>query len=375
MAEGASPRRIAVKVLERIENDGAFANLVLNATLEKSKLDSRDRAFVTEMVYGTTRMRRACDYTLDRFLHDEIEPLARTILRLGVWQIIFGGVPAHAAVSATVEIAPRRFRGLCNAVLRRISENPLTDWPSEAIELSYPDWLMARLESDIGKQNALEMAKTMNEPALAVTRDDGYHQDLSSQMVAELAINGMRAGDSILDLCSAPGGKATLMASGEVWTVAADIRESRIGLVANNAEQLNIHLPLVVSDGCYPPFKPKAFNRVLVDAPCSGLGVLRRRADARWRVTEEEIERLVLLQEELLLAALNLVAPGGQLIYSVCTVTSAETIELDERFRKKTGVQSCGPLPDPWRVHGEGGMILPQDLNSEGMAIFRYQVE
>ena len=105
MAEGASPRRIAVKVLERIENDGAFANLVLNATLEKSKLDSRDRAFVTEMVYGTTRMRRACDYTLDRFLHDEIEPLARTILRLGVWQIIFGGVPAHAAVSATVEVA------------------------------------------------------------------------------------------------------------------------------------------------------------------------------------------------------------------------------------------------------------------------------
>ena len=91
--------------------------------------------------------------------------------------------------------------------------------------------------------------------------------------------------------------------------------------------------------------------------------------------TKEEIERLVLLQEELLLAALNLVAPGGQLIYSVCTVTSAETIELDERFRKKTGVQSCGPLPDPWRVHGEGGMILPQDLNSEGMAIFRYQVE
>ena len=81
------------------------------------------------------------------------------------------------------------------------------------------------------------------------------------------------------------------------------------------------------------------------------------------------------LQEELLLSALNLVAPGGQLIYSVCTVTSAETIEVDERFRTKTGVESCGPLPDPWRTHGQGGMVLPQDLNSEGMAIFRYQVE
>ena len=188
--------------------------------------------------------------------------------------------------SATVEVAPRRFRGLCNAVLRRISENPVTDWPSRAIELSYPDWLMNRLESDIGEQNALKMAKTMNEPALAVTREDGYRQDLSSQMVAELAINGLRAGDSILDLCSAPGGKATLMASGGVWTVAADVRESRIGLVADNAQQLNTDLPLVVSDGCFPPFKPKSFGRVLVDAPCSGLGVLRRRADARWRVSQ-----------------------------------------------------------------------------------------
>ena len=375
MAEGAAPRRIAVKVLERIENDGAFANLVLNATLEKSKLDSRDRAFVTEMVYGTTRMRRACDHTLDRFLHDEIEPLARTILRLGVWQIIFGGVPAHAAVSATVEVAPRRFRGLCNAVLRRIAENPVTDWPSEAIELSYPDWLMNRLKLDVGEQDALGMAKTMNEPALAVTRSDGYHQDLSSQMVAESAVEGLKAGDSILDLCAAPGGKATLMASGGVWTVAADVRESRMGLVAENVQRLNVNLSLVVSDGCFPPFKPKSFNRVLVDAPCSGLGVLRRRADARWRVSEEEIERLSFLQEELLLSALNLVASGGQLIYSVCTVTSAETTEVDERFRTKTGVQSCGPLPDPWRIHGQGGMILPQDLNSEGMAIFRYHVE
>ena len=375
MVEGAAPRRTAVKILERIENDGAFANLVLNTTLEKSKLDSRDRAFVTEMVYGTTRMRRACDYTLDRFLHDEIEPLARTILRLGVWQIIFGGVPAHAAVSATVEVAPRRIRGLCNAVLRRISENPVTDWPSEAVELSYPDWLVNLLKSDIGEQNALVMAKTMNEPAPAVTRDDGYHQDLSSQMVAELAGSDLRDGDSILDLCSAPGGKATLIASGGVWTVAADLRKNRIGLVAENAQRLDTDLSLVVSDGCFPPFKPKVFNRVLVDAPCSGLGVLRRRADARWRVSKEEIKRLSFLQEELLLSALNLVAPGGQPIYSVCTVTSAETTEVDERFRAKTGVQSCGPLPDPWRVHGQGGMILPQDLNSEGMAIFRYHVE
>jgi 16S rRNA (cytosine967-C5)-methyltransferase len=165
------------------------------------------------------------------------------------------------------------------------------------------------------------------------------------------------------------------MASGGVWTVAADVRESRIGLVAENVQRLNTDLSLVVSDGCFPPFKPKSFNRVLVDAPCSGLGVLRRRADARWRVSEEEIERLSSLQEKLLLSALNLVAYGGQLIYSVCTVTSAETTEVDERFRAKTGIQSCGLLPEPWRVHGQGGMILPQDLNSEGMAVFRYQVE
>lgn len=373
MNQKTTPRHLAVEVLNRIENDGAFANLALSAALDRSGFDKRDRAFVTDMVYGTTRMQRACDHLLNRFLHDEIEPSVRTVLRLGVWQVAFGGVPAHAAVSETVTVAPRRVRGLCNAVLRRVSDNPVTEWPSSAIELSYPDWLVDRLEQDLGLASAHAMMATMNQPALAVVRQDGYHQDHSSQMVAACVAQGLTEQAKVLDLCAAPGGKATGIATEGPWVVAADVRPKRLNLVADNAQRLELPLGLVAADGLHPQFRQNTFDRVLVDAPCSGLGVLRRRADARWRVTQEEIDRLADLQVALLTAAWPLVRPGGQLVYSVCTVTTAETIDVDERFRQASGAQSAEPLPKPWRPHGTGGIMLPQDADSEGMALFRYQ--
>ena len=118
---GEDPRRLALEVLGRIERDGAYANLVLRTALDRSSLDRRDRAFVTDLVYGTTRMRRACDHLVDSFLHDDVQPEVRTVLRLGAYQLHWAGVPAHAAVSATVAVAPRKVRGLCNAVLRRVA--------------------------------------------------------------------------------------------------------------------------------------------------------------------------------------------------------------------------------------------------------------
>ena len=119
----ASPgtRSLALEVLRRIDEDGAYANLALGAALDRSALDRRDRAFCTDLVYGTTRMRRACDHLIDRFLHDDVEPVVRRVLRLGAYQLRWGGVPPHAAVSATVDTAPKRARGLCNAVLRRLA--------------------------------------------------------------------------------------------------------------------------------------------------------------------------------------------------------------------------------------------------------------
>src|SRR5690606_35616476 len=174
--------------LGRIESDGAYANLVVPQILNRSGLDPRDRGFVTDLVYGTTRMRRACDYLVERFLISEVEPAVLDALHVGAYQIAFAGVPAHAAVDATVGAVPKRVRGLVNAVLRRVNDNPVgpDDWPDDATRLSYPDWVVDRLVADLGRDSALAALETMNQPASVVTRADGYRQDPSSQAVAAL---------------------------------------------------------------------------------------------------------------------------------------------------------------------------------------------
>ena len=373
---GDDARRLALEVLGRIERGGAYANLALRAALDRCDLDRRDRAFVTDLVYGTTRMRRACDHLINRFLHDEIQPEVRTVLRLGAYQLHWAGVPPHAAVSATVAIAPRRVQGLCNAVLRRVADYQPT-WPGPAVELSVPDWLIDRLVADLGLDDALTALAAMNRPAPAVVRDDGYYQDRASQLVADLTGEGLVPGGRVLDLCAAPGGKATALAAAGASVVAADLRPARLGLVAQNADRLGHAVALVAADGRTPPFRPGSFDRVLVDAPCSGLGVLRRRADARWRGGEADLADLALLQADLLAGAAALVRPGGQLVYSVCTVTEAETAGVDRRFRGAEPRAEPEPVGRPWRPHGDhgsGGLLLPQDLDSEGMAVFRYRM-
>jgi 16S rRNA (cytosine967-C5)-methyltransferase len=373
---GDDARRLALEVLGRIERGGAYANLALRAALDRCDLDRRDRAFVTDLVYGTTRMRRACDHLIDRFLHDDIQPEVRTVLRLGAYQLHWAGVPPHAAVSATVAVAPRRVQGLCNAVLRRVADYQPT-WPGPAVELSVPDWLIDRLVADLGLDDALAALAAMNRPAPAVVRDDGYYQDRASQLVADLTGEGLVPGGRVLDLCAAPGGKATALAAAGASVVAADLRPARLGLVAQNADRLGHAVALVAADGRTPPFRPGSFDRVLVDAPCSGLGVLRRRADARWRGGEADLADLALLQADLLAGAAALVRPGGQLIYSVCTVTEAETAGVDRRFRGAEPRAEPEPVGGPWRPqgdHGSGGLLLPQDLDSEGMAVFRYRM-
>lgn len=373
---GDDARRLALEVLGRIERGGAYANLALRAALDRCDLDRRDRAFATDLVYGTTRMRRACDHLIDRFLHDDIQPEVRTVLRLGAYQLHWAGVPPHAAVSATVAVAPRRVQGLCNAVLRRVADYQPT-WPGPAVELSVPDWLIDRLVADLGLDDALAALAAMNRPAPAVVRDDGYYQDRASQLVADLTGEGLVPGGRVLDLCAAPGGKATALAAAGASVVAADLRPARLGLVAQNADRLGHAVALVAADGRTPPFRPGSFDRVLVDAPCSGLGVLRRRADARWRGGEADLADLALLQADLLAGAAALVRPGGQLVYSVCTVTEAETAGVDRRFRGAEPRAEPEPVGRPWRPHGDhgsGGLLLPQDLDSEGMAVFRYRM-
>ncbi|MCU1452514.1 MAG: putative rRNA methyltransferase [Acidimicrobiales bacterium] len=368
-------RRVAIDALVRIDRDGAYANLLLPKLLARSGLGPRDRAFVTELVYGTTRMRRACDWLVDRFALRELDPSVRAALRLGAYQLTFLGTPAHAAVSATVNAVPRKVRGLVNAVLRRIADADPA-WPSDGVRLSYPDAVVERLHADLGPDAALAALEAMNDRASATERPDGYVQDLASQWVVELV--EATAGQRVLDLCAAPGGKATGLAQAGATVVAADVRPGRVGLIAGNAQRLGIapdRLALVAADALHPPFAPASFDRVLLDAPCSGLGSLRRRPDARWRIDDAVIDRLAALQRDLVDRAVPLVRPGGTLTYSVCTLTRAETIDVALHVASAHPELVALPPPGaPWVPWGSGALLLPQAAGTDGMAVFRWQV-
>jgi 16S rRNA (cytosine967-C5)-methyltransferase len=365
-------RAVALRALHRIEREGAYANLALVGELERSGLDERDRRFVTELVYGTTRMRRACDFLVDRFLLRTVDDDVRSVLRLGAYQLHFAGVPPHAAVSETVGLAPGKTRGLVNAVLRRVDSG--VEWPDDATRLSYPDWIVERLVADFGRDDAIAALEMMNEPAVATVRDDDYVQDRASQWVADLV--GAKPGERIADVCAAPGGKATSMGASGAFVAAMDVRVSRTRLIAENTRRLGRRevVPLA-GDGRRPPFPPASFDRVLVDAPCSGLGTLRRRPDARWRIDAASVERLSALQYELVDAAIALVRPGGTFVYSVCTLTREETLAI-ERHVEATHptLEPLEPPADPWRPWGRGALLLPQDAGTDGMALLRLRV-
>ncbi len=347
--------------------------MLVPLALDRSGLSERDRGFVTELVYGTIRRRRACDHLVDRFLHQpEVDPAVRALLRLGAYQLVFLGTPPHAAVSATVAVAPKRVRGLVNAVLRRVAEHE-PGWPDEATRLSYPDWILRRLEQDLGPADALGALEAMNRPGAARTRPDGYVQDVASEWVADEVDAG--AGQVVADLCAAPGGKATALASSGAFVVAGDRGTGRVRLLASNARRWGQGRTVVVrADGGTAPLRPGRCDRVLVDAPCSGLGVLGRRPDARWRIDEAGVRRLAALQRRILNEAVRLVAPGGLLVYSVCTMTTDETVAVDRWVgTDHPELVPVAPLGDHWRPWGTGGLVLPQDEGTDGMAVFRYR--
>ncbi len=364
----ATARGVAYHCLCRVDQDGAYANLVTSSQLQHSRLDDRDRRFVTELVHGTTRMRRACDALVDRFVTSEPDPEIRTLLRLGAYQLHFMGVSAHAAVGETVELAPKRVRGFVNAILRRVSTTPMT-WPSDAVRLSYPDWIVDRLTAELGRDDAMATLEAMNEAPAATTRDDGYVQDLGSQWVSAAVLS--HPGDLVLDVCAAPGGKATGIASRGAVVVAADLQPQRVGLVVENARQLDASgvLPLV-ADGTAPPFAASSFQHVLIDAPCSGLGTLRRRPDARWRIRPTDVDELAVLQRAIIAASAPLVAPGGTLVYSVCTLLGAES----SAHPVPEGFEPITDRPEgEWRPFGDGWRVLPHDAGTDGMILLRYR--
>ncbi len=363
-------RRVALDALRRIESDGAYANLVLGPMLSSSGLGDMDRRFVTELVYGTTRMRRACDAIVDRFVTSPPDDATRSVLRLGAYQLVFAGVAPHAAVSETVGLAPKRTRGFVNAVLRKVARLSVSEmsWPSDGARLSYPDWIVEVFRAELG-DDAVAALERMNQAPPVTERADGYVQDVSSQWVA--AAVEATSGELVLDVCAAPGGKATAMAADGVVVVASDQRIGRARLVADNVRTLGLDLPVVAADGVEPPYRAGAFDAVLLDAPCSGLGALRRRADARWRIQPGDVTELAALQHRLLESAATLVRPGGRLVYSVCTITAAESV--DHATPSGFTVDDTPPPVGTWRPFRQGWRVLPHDADTDGMVMIRYR--
>ncbi len=362
---------------------GARANVVVPELLDSCELDTRDRALVTELAYGACRMQRACDWLTGRHTRGRVDAQVRAALRVGAYQLGWTRIPPHAAVSATVDVVGGPGRAVVNAILRRVATDlgrgPVP-WPDPATELSYPDWVVARLARDLGPASARSALVAMNRPASMTVRPDGYVQDRASQLVS--AHVGARPGERILDVCAAPGGKATALAAaalsggGPALVVAADLSPGRATTVAANATRLDTRdLAVVVADGLVPPWRPASFDRVLVDAPCSGLGVLRRRPDARWRVQPGDVPRLAELQRRLLAAAVPLVRPGGVLVYSVCTLTREETAGIDSWLaRTAPALQPLPPPGAPWQKAGRGALLVPQAADTDGMYVLTLRI-
>jgi 16S rRNA (cytosine967-C5)-methyltransferase len=219
--------------------------------------------------------------------------------------------------------------------------------------------------------DAVAAMETMNKAPTVQERPDGYVQDPASQWTADYV--GAEAGERIVDLCAAPGGKATWMARSGAFVAAGDLRPGRAARVQENAARTGAKtVSAFVGDARRPPLR--TVDRVLVDAPCSGLGVLRRRPDARWRITADAVDQLATLQRQILTAAAELVRPGGRLVYSVCTLTTAETEAIDEWLASDLPELTAEPPPGgPWQPLGRGARLLPQTADTDGMYLLGLQ--
>jgi 16S rRNA (cytosine967-C5)-methyltransferase len=390
------PREAALRVLQAVDTRSAFSDRMLDGAHARGGPDDRDQALLHELVKGTLRWRGRLDWALDRLVHvglAQLQPWIKNALRLGAYQILFlDRIPVHAAVDESVKLANRYGHpgsaGLVNSVLRRLAEEKETFEPptgDDPVSLaawgSHPEWMVERWLARYGVEAARALMLANNRPAriglranrLRATREEliqrlagegiaAHPARLSPDLVwleegvplARLA--ALREGfctaqdesealvtllvapqphERILDLCAAPGGKSTHLAErmqdeGEVW--AMERTESRVATLQSTVDRLGMHsIHVVHGDGRRYPF-PMPFDRVLVDAPCSGLGVLGRRADARWRKGPEILREMPPIQLELLAAAGKQARPGGVLVYSVCSLEPEETTGVVELF-------------------------------------------
>ncbi|HTW14972.1 MAG TPA: transcription antitermination factor NusB [Nocardioides sp.] len=437
---GDPARLAALQVLQAVRVDDAYANLALPAALRDHGLQGRDAAFATELVSGTLRRRGTYDAVLaaciDRPLA-KVEAKVLDALRLGTHQLLGMRVPSHAALNTTVDLVRSRVgpgaASFANAVLRRVSEHDLDTWIGRVapdpdadptghavVAYSHPAWVVDALREAVGADELPALLAADNEPPRvtlvarpgwarrdelpgeptpyspygvvldggdpgavpAVAEGRAGVQDEGSQLVAAaLAAAPLTGSDATwLDLCAGPGGKAALLAAIAAErgaTLLANERQPhRARLVARATSGGPGVLGVVTGDGTAPPYRPASFDRILVDAPCTGLGALRRRPESRWRRRPEDLAELVVLQQQLVGSALSLVRPGGVVLYATCSPVLAETagvvravldarsdVRLEDAGALLPQVPDCaGPLPGTLQLwphrHATDAMFL-----------------
>ena len=393
-APRTTARMLAIEVLARVAATDAYLNVVLDTMLDEHPLkDPRDAGLVTELCYGATRRRITLDTVLLRFADrglEAIEDRVLAALRLGVYQLFFMRIPRHAAVGETVDalksVGLERAAGFVNAILRKaaaLEELPKPegdDIAKLAYETSHPAWLVKRWVRQFGPERARSMLHGDNEaPNVVVrtntskrTRDEllaelqeagiacratplsplgivfespgrveelyGYTeglwqvQDEAAQLVN---VFGQVPGNArVLDLCAAPGGKACHLAqTNEV--VAVDLHANKLPKIDSEAKRLGLRdrLTLVQADATQPlPESLGEFDAVVIDAPCAGLGTLRRHPELRYRREERDIAELAHIQREILENGANVLKPGGLLVYAVCSTDTVEGADQIEMF-------------------------------------------
>jgi 16S rRNA (cytosine967-C5)-methyltransferase len=374
-----SARAVACEVVRRTFEEDAYTDRAFRAEADRAELDDRERRQAMRLAFGTVQRVRTLDHALETLAArpaGELQPTLRAALRIGAYQLLFSeGVPPHAAVNETVELCKRvaglHTAGLANAVLRRISAAG-PEWVAGlpvALRHSYPDWVAREWQEMLGAEDAEAVMAAQNEPpelsirvnrlrtqsvdlGVAVHGDPDIPEALvidapfdvsgSEELAAGLIWPQARAamlparllapepGMRVLDLCAAPGGKAGQLAAlmedrGEL--VCVERHQGRARALYATLGRFGATCARVVEADVLE-FPEDGFDRILLDPPCSGLGVLAARPDARWRCDEAAADRMAETQRRMLEHARTLLAPGGRLVYSVCTIRRRESEEV-----------------------------------------------
>jgi 16S rRNA (cytosine967-C5)-methyltransferase len=339
-------RALAFDILQLVEGGGYAGELLYSRA---AHLEARDAGLAHQIVFGVLRFQGQLDFLITHYSGRvrKLDAEVRTALRMGIFQIRhLDRVPAHAAVADSVTLVRRARKtsaaGFVNAVLRRANREPVS-WPDRATELSCPEWLLARWERDFGAEAAWAIALAALEEPVKYTRGERT-QDIGSQSIVPLL--DLHAGLRFLDLCAAPGNKTAQALESGVRAVACDLHFHRL------VDLKPLTADLVVLDGTRPLPFAGTFDRILIDAPCSGTGTLARNPEIKWRLTPADLQDLPRRQTALLAQARAALAPGGLLAYSTCSLEPEENEAVAASVPSELILQTLRRLPG--RDPGDG---------------------